>query len=67
MFVAFSISLLAHVVMFSFQKNTSSAALHQYSVANSSRNLAFEVRSLSLSGRNHVTQSAHPLDIILTL
>jgi hypothetical protein len=45
MCVAFSISLLAQVVIFSFPKNISSEALPQYKVDNSSRNLAFEVRS----------------------
>jgi hypothetical protein len=63
-FVALSISLLAQVVILSFQKKISSAALHQYSVANSSKYLALDVNRLSLSGRNHVTHSAHHLDTI---
>jgi len=66
-FVALSISLLAQVVILSFQKNISSAALHPYNVANSSRYLAFEVNRLSLSGRNQVTHNAHHLEIILIL
>jgi hypothetical protein len=65
--VAFSISLLAQVVIFSFQKNISSDALPQKSVDNSSKNLDFFVNKTSLSGKNHVTHSAHHLDIILTL
>ncbi|MBT3726460.1 hypothetical protein HOG21_01860 [bacterium] len=51
----------------SFQKNTSSAALPQYSVANSSIYFAFETSNLSLSGKNQVTHNAHHLDTIDTL
>jgi hypothetical protein len=65
--VAFSISLLAQVVILSFPKNISSAALQPYKVANSSKYLSFGISKLSLSGKNQVTQSAHHLDIIETL
>jgi hypothetical protein len=54
-------------VIFSFQKNTSSATLHQYKVASSSKYFAFETKSLSLSGKNQVTHKAHHLEIIETL
>jgi hypothetical protein len=66
-FVALYMSLLAQVVIFSFPKNISSAALHQYRVVNSSKNLDFLVNKTSLSGKNQVTHKAHHLDIILTL
>jgi hypothetical protein len=59
--------LLAPVVIFSFQKNTSSAALHQYKVVNSSKYLSFGTSSESLSGKNQVTHKAQPLEIIETL
>jgi hypothetical protein len=65
--VALSISLLAQVVILSFPKNISSAALHQYKVANSSKYFDFEVSKLSLSGKNQVTHKAHHLETILTL
>jgi hypothetical protein len=57
-------SLLAQVVIFSFQKNISSATLHQYKVDNSSKYLSLGTSKLSLSGKNQVTQSAHHLEII---
>jgi len=63
-FVAFSISLLAQVVIFSFQKNISSAALQPYKVASSSKYFALVVSNVSLSGKNQVTHKAHHLDII---
>jgi hypothetical protein len=66
-FVALSISLLAHVVIFSFQKNISSAALQPYSVANSSKYFDFLVKRVSLSGKNQVTHNAQPLETIDTL
>jgi hypothetical protein len=49
------------------EKNTSSAALHQYKVANSSKYLSFGISKESLSGKNQVTHKAPPLEIIETL
>jgi subtilase family serine protease len=66
-FVALSISFEAQVVINSFQKKISSATLPQYKVESSSKYLAFETRSLSLSGKNQVTHKAHHLEIIETL
>jgi iron uptake system EfeUOB component EfeO/EfeM len=54
-------------VIKSFQKNISSAALPPNKVASSSRNLAFEVKTSSLSGKNQVTHKAHHLGVILIL
>ncbi|MEA3387411.1 MAG: hypothetical protein U9Q66_03360 [Patescibacteria group bacterium] len=51
----------------SIQKKISSAALHQNKTVNSSRKVAFDVNTLSLSGKNHVTHNAHHLETILTL
>jgi hypothetical protein len=57
-------SFEAQVVTSFFQKNISSATLQPYKLANSSSNLAFETKTESLSGKNHVTHNAHPLDTI---
>ena len=62
--VALSKSFEAPVVISSFPKNTSSAALHPSKVTASSRNFAFDWRYLSSSGIIHVTHSACPRDTI---
>jgi hypothetical protein len=67
MSVAFSISFDAQVVIFSLPKNISSAALPPNKVASSSKNLDFDVKTSSLSGKNQVTHKAHHLGVILIL
>jgi hypothetical protein len=62
--VALSISFDAHVVIFSLPKNISSATRQPYKVAISSIYFAFDINTLSFSGKNHVTHKAAPLDKI---
>jgi len=64
-FVALSKSFEAHVVISSFQKKTSSAALHQSNDIVSSMILFFEYKYLSSSGIFRVAHSACHLRTIV--
>ncbi|NCQ82437.1 hypothetical protein GW750_06665 [bacterium] len=62
--VDFIKSFEAHVVIASFQKNNSSAALHHNNLTNSSRNFALEYKYVSSCGSVHVTHNACHLETI---